>query len=324
MFFHFAKLRRIRAGQLENICYICRIFTIWLLFIIMRHPKSENILKNPSRSFSFRGDKVLYSDELGYHVHPEMELMAITDGGGKCIINEYTYDFENFDVVFMPGGIPHCWILDPMLCKSNGIVYDCCSQFPESFLHQVSSSITELKPMTDFYIGLRQAIRIKGNTARKIIREYHNFLNYSDGKQAIILVELLNSIYESGEYHLMGLPCPADAGISRSRMRFQIINKLITENYGRKITLSEAASAVKMNPTAFCNAFKATTGLTFNNYLTTYRLQTAARLLTTTMLNISEIAYKIGFGDFAHFTRTFTHYYGMSPTQYRKQQMKSD
>lgn len=285
----------------------------------MRTPKPENILKHPKRSFSFRDDKVPYFDELGYHVHPEMELMAITDCGGKCIVNEYTYDFEDFDVVFMPGGIPHCWILDPMLCKNDGIIYDCCTQFHESFLHQLSNVITELKPMADFYIGLRQAIRIKGDTAQMIIREYHNFLSYSDGKQAIVLIKLLNSIYESGEYHLMGLPCPEDIHISRPRMRFQIINKLITENYGRKITLSEAATAVNMNPTAFCNAFKATTGLTFNNYLTTFRMQIAARLLTTTMLNISEIAYKVGFGDFSHFTRTFTRYYEMSPSEYRKQ-----
>lgn len=285
----------------------------------MRPPKTENILKHPSRSFTFRGDKILYSDEAGYHVHPEMELMAITDGGGKGIINEYSYDFEDYDVVFVPGGIPHCWILDPMRCKCNGIIYDCFSQFQESFLYRVRNVMIELKPMVDFYLGLRQAIRIEGNTARRIIREYHNFKNYSDGKQAIILIELLNSIYENGEYHLIGLPCPADIRISRPRMRFQIINKLIMENYGRKITLSEAAAAVSMNPTAFCNAFKASTGLTFNNYLTIFRMQVAVRLLISTMLNISEIAYKTGFGDLSHFTRVFTRCYGMSPSAYRNQ-----
>lgn len=284
----------------------------------MRHPKHENILKHPTRSFSFREDKFFFADELGYHVHPEMELMAITDGGGKCIVNESSYDFQDFDVAFVPGGIPHCWILDPMLCKNNGIIDDCCCQFSKSFLVQTGTLMSELKSMTDFYLGLRQAIRITGDSAQHVITTFHNFKLYSEGHQVIMFLELLNSIYEKGEYHLMGLPCPDNNHISRTRMRFQIINKLITENYGRKITLSEAAAAVDMNPTAFCNAFKAATCVTFNTYLTTYRMQIAVRLLTTTMLNVSEIAYKVGFGDFSHFTRTFTRYYGMSPTEYRK------
>ena len=71
-----------------------------------------------------------------------------------------------------------------------------------------------------------------------------------------------------------------------------------------------------MNPTAFCNAFKASTGKSFNSCLTAYRLQIAGRLLSINLLNISEIAYKVGFGDFSHFTR----HYGISPTEYRKRQ----
>lgn len=286
----------------------------------MRQAEPENILKHDNRSFEFRGDEIYYADELGYHVHPEMELMAITGGGGKCIINEFIDDFEDSDVVFMPGGVPHCWILDPLLCNKDGIIDDCCCQFTNSFLSQIGKSFPELKAMTEFYTGLRQAIRIESGSAQDVIDTYKNFKNFSEGKQTIALLEMLNNIYESGEYRLIGLPSPKNTHISKPRMRFQNINKLITENYGRAITLSEAARSVDMNPTAFCNAFKATTGKTFNTYLTTYRLQVAARLLGTTIMNISEIAYKVGFGDSPHFTRTFKRYYGISPSDYRKKQ----
>lgn len=170
--------------------------------------------------------------------------------------------------------------------------------------------------MMDFYLGLSQAIRIIGPSAQAVIGEYHKFLNYSDCKQAAVLIGLLNDIYESGEYHLMGLPSSKNGHISKPRMRFRIINKFIMENYGRKITLTEAAAVVNMNPTAFCNAFKASTGKSFNSCLTAYRLQIAGRLLSINLLNISEIAYKVGFGDFSHFTR----HYGISPTEYRKRQ----
>lgn len=284
----------------------------------MKQAEPENILKHKNRSFEFRNDRIFYADELGYHVHPEMELMAITGGGGKCIINEHIDDFEDFDVMFIPGGIPHCWTLDPLLCNEDRIIDDCCCQFTNSFLRDTGKTFPELKEMTEYYASLRQAIRIVGDSAQNVLEAYRSFQNISESKQTILLLQLLNDIYESGEYRLTGLPAPIDTHISRPRMRFQNINKLITENYGRKITLSEAARSVGMNPTAFCNAFKASTGKTFNAYLTTYRLQVAARLLGTTMMNISETAYKVGFGDLPHFTRTFKLYYGISPSEYRK------
>lgn len=284
----------------------------------MRRAEPENIIKHADRSFEFRGDRIFYADELGYHVHPEIELMAITGGGGKRIVNEHIEDFEEYDVVFIPGGIPHCWILDPLLCNDDGIIEDYCCQFSNSFLTQTGNSFSELKSMTEYFAGLRQAIRIEGCCAQNVIYAYKNFKKYSDGRQTIVLLELLNDIFESGEYRLIGLPAPPNMHISQTRMRFQKINKLITENYGRVITLSEAAKTVCMNPTAFCNAFKATTGKTFNTYLTFYRLQVAARLLCTGMMDISEIAYKVGFNNLPHFSRTFKKYYNVSPSEYRK------
>ena len=177
--------------------------------------------------------------------------------------------------------------------------------------------------MANYFVGLRQAIRIVDNAAQNVIREFRNFKSYSDGRQTIVLLELLNNIYESGEYRCIGLPAPKEIHLRQSRLRFQNINKFITENYGRPITLSEAAQCVGMNPTAFCNTFKATTGKTFTTYLTTYRLQVAKRLLATTILNIGEIAFKVGFSDLSHFTRTFKSYYDTSPSEYRKKTGKN-
>lgn len=285
---------------------------------------SENIIKLQGRSFHFRGGPVYYKDEIGYHVHPEMELMAIRGGGGVCTINDVSDNFTGFDVVFVPANIPHCWVLDPQLCDASGMVDDWYCQFMPAFLKETGKLFAEMAPMTGFYLSLKQALRITGESARNVIRTYGGFRQLSDGRQLIALLELLNGIYETGEYTLVGTPVMPGIPISRQRMRFHVINKLITENYGRQITLAEAAAAVGMNKTAFCNAFKASSDTTFNNYLINYRLQAAARLLSTTMLNVSEIAYKVGFNDLPHFTRTFTKRYNVSPSAYRRLQKEND
>ena len=73
-----------------------------------------------------------------------------------------------------------------------------------------------------------------------------------------------------------------------------------------------------MNRTAFCAFFKRCKGMTFSQFLTRYRLDTACELLKHTQKQVSEICYSVGFNDLPHFVRVFTHAEGISPSKYRK------
>lgn len=59
-------------------------------------------------------------------------------------------------------------------------------------------------------------------------------------------------------------------------------------------------------------------GMTFSQFVTRYRLNTACGLLRNSRKSISEIGYLSGFNDPSHFIRSFTKEYGMSPGKYRK------
>ncbi|MEM6395013.1 MAG: ATP-binding protein [Bacteroidota bacterium] len=61
----------------------------------------------------------------------------------------------------------------------------------------------------------------------------------------------------------------------------------------------------------------AITGMSFNVYLRTLRLQRAQHLLKSTTLNISEIAYEVGFNDPKYFSRLFAKNFGMPPSKMR-------
>ncbi|MEM6700348.1 MAG: helix-turn-helix transcriptional regulator, partial [Bacteroidota bacterium] len=61
----------------------------------------------------------------------------------------------------------------------------------------------------------------------------------------------------------------------------------------------------------------AITGMPFNVYLRTLRLQKAQHLLTTTNLAISQIAYQVGFNNAKYFSTQFTKAFGRSPKQFR-------
>jgi transcriptional regulator GlxA family with amidase domain len=62
---------------------------------------------------------------------------------------------------------------------------------------------------------------------------------------------------------------------------------------------------------------KALTNDSIANYLLQLRLQRAWHLLKTTDLNVSEIAYDVGFKDASYFSRVFKKHFGGSPIEMR-------
>jgi DNA-binding response OmpR family regulator len=61
---------------------------------------------------------------------------------------------------------------------------------------------------------------------------------------------------------------------------------------------------------------KSITGLSPNEFIRTYRLKKAARMIRETNLNISEIAYKGGFNDALYFSKCFKKQFGTSPSTF--------
>lgn len=84
------------------------------------------------------------------------------------------------------------------------------------------------------------------------------------------------------------------------------------------ISLEDIAAEVGMNRSAFCSYFKKCKGITFSQFVTQYRLNTACELLKHSQKQISEICFIVGFNDVPHFNRVFKKQKGISPKEYRK------
>jgi transcriptional regulator GlxA family with amidase domain len=61
----------------------------------------------------------------------------------------------------------------------------------------------------------------------------------------------------------------------------------------------------------------ALTGLSLSRYLRAMRLRKAQELLTDSGLNVSEVAYAVGFEDPKYFSRVFSEAFGVSPAAFR-------
>jgi len=64
---------------------------------------------------------------------------------------------------------------------------------------------------------------------------------------------------------------------------------------------------------------KEMTGLPISEFIRNIRLEQAVRLLEEQKLNITQVAYTVGFSNLAHFSTVFRKQFGVSPTEYLEQ-----
>jgi len=65
--------------------------------------------------------------------------------------------------------------------------------------------------------------------------------------------------------------------------------------------------------------FNALTNMTVKEFIRSIRLKRAAQLLLEKKLNVTEIAYSVGFKDMSHFRKSFHREFGMSASEYINQ-----
>ena len=85
------------------------------------------------------------------------------------------------------------------------------------------------------------------------------------------------------------------------------------------MSLTQVANHVNRSPSHFSTIFGQEAGLTFRDYLTKVRIEKAKDLLSTTMLNSSEIACGVGYKDPHYFSSVFKKITGLSPKEFRLQ-----
>ncbi|MFV0505376.1 MAG: AraC family transcriptional regulator [Bacteroidales bacterium] len=107
----------------------------------------------------------------------------------------------------------------------------------------------------------------------------------------------------------------------RNIKKMDSIQKSITfmkENLEKKISLEEIAENSGYSVSHFGSLFTQKTSFSPMTYYNQLKVQRACSYLQFTDLKIKEIAYKLGFYDQFHFSKTFTNEMGLTPKVYRK------
>ncbi|WP_027086165.1 helix-turn-helix domain-containing protein [Cohnella panacarvi] len=97
------------------------------------------------------------------------------------------------------------------------------------------------------------------------------------------------------------------------------ITRHIHAHLGDDLTRISLAEVVYLNPDYLARLFKKEIGVSLGTYIIQARIQTAKQWLETTKWSVHDIARKVGYANYPHFSKFFKQETGCTPIDYRKQ-----
>ena len=97
----------------------------------------------------------------------------------------------------------------------------------------------------------------------------------------------------------------------------EALDEYIRENCSDEISNTEIGAIFGYHPFYVSRVLKEKKGITLRQYIISYRLKAAKRMLELTKKSIAEIAEENGFTDASYFTKTFRQSFGLTPKEWR-------
>lgn len=95
------------------------------------------------------------------------------------------------------------------------------------------------------------------------------------------------------------------------------VRRYIVEHVQEDLIVEKLANMVHLSQNHLTRCFKKKYGQTVTEYITEYRMKLAEELLRSTNLTVTMVSTKIGYANYAYFTKQFKRYSGDTPTTYR-------
>lgn len=94
--------------------------------------------------------------------------------------------------------------------------------------------------------------------------------------------------------------------------------KFIYEKYSDPLSLADIANSAILSRFHFCRIFRDATGVTPGRFLSAIRIYNAKRMLLNTGMNVTDVAFAVGYNSLGSFSNHFTDSVGVSPGRFRR------
>lgn len=260
-------------------------------------------------------------EPFGLHAHEFTEIVIITAGRGEHVTGKESYPLNAGDAFVIGGSRYHDYHSLERLCLVN-ILFQ-----PEKLglrtydLH----TLPGYHALFTFEPAWRRRHQFNGRL-RLTPPELVTVMTFVDNLEAELHTRArgFRFMATAAFMQIVGFlsRCYAKAKHpdSRALLRIGAAISHLELNYQKPINLDELAQIAHMSKRNFIRSFQAAMQISPIAYLVQLRVTRGASLLRHTQLNVTEVAFMVGFGDSNYFARQFHKVLGTTPRQYRQQQ----
>ena len=283
------------------------------------NPILEKVTITDKQSFALK-EEILPFIKIGWHYHPEYELVLFTESTGKRFIGDHTDHLAPQDMLLLGPYLPHYMRNDEEYYqgKSHLRIRAIVIHFNEDFCGKGFFEIPEMANIKKLLQKSGLGLKISGDTQRKLAPLMEKLLATSSYERLRILLDILNEIANSQEVTSLSSIGYNKFSPHEDTTRIDKVFEYILQNYTKDVTLQEIADNVSMSVSAFCKFYKKRTGKTFTQTLNEIRVGHACKLFIEKGLSVSEVCYQSGFNNLSYFHRNFKKITHFAPLEYRK------
>jgi AraC family transcriptional regulator len=237
--------------------------------------------------------------------------LSITSYEPNCEIGKHYHD-NNYISILVKGRYLEKNSFERNLVSSGNIIFR-----PNSYTHE---NLFESYGGTCFNIEFKSEWQTQVD---KTLKLPHRFSNYKTGTFPSLYKVLLTLQKQYNENSAYEFICDWLFQINQKTLAkgnlpwIEKVVKILENEIEYFHSLQSLSERISIHPVYLARAFKEKKGTTIGEYQLKMKLANAVSLLINTSLSISDISYKNGFFDDAHFIRSFKFVYKISPHQFR-------
>ncbi|MGN0247082.1 MAG: response regulator [Lachnospiraceae bacterium] len=165
--------------------------------------------------------------------------------------------------------------------------------------------------LIDIYLQVKQTITHTYSNIQFPFPSNSAIIDLVEGK--CYLYEIIKIMQEQAEMCMNAIGTPSSESIIDGIIHY------INHNYQNNLKLESIAPLFGYNSSYLGKLFAKQVGEGFNSYLDRVRIENSKRLLTDETLKVYEISERVGYKTVDYFHKKFKKYTGLSPAEYRKQ-----
>lgn len=256
---------------------------------------------------------------IPFHYHDFNKIILFISGEGRYIIEGKDYPLQPRDILFVRAGQIHKPVTIPGKAYERIVIY-----VSEDFLqHWQKAEWGEARSQLDYCFQRAQETSSVMHTPKgqdhdllfhmkKLEKVAHNQGFANQLYTEILFVEfmiLLNRAMMDNQLQ--------QRSSAAYDPRIQQLLEYINTHLAEELSINQLSQITLMSKYYMMRSFKAATGFSIHQYISSKRMIMARELLKNSSASITDICYQCGFQDYSTFSREFKKQFNLTPREYR-------